>query len=233
MFIFVFQNAFKRLNHALNDFFSNVKRRNHENSNEFLNPLGTQPLDYQHFIDIDKFYDGNIRRTEAGDRKRPNFVPKVIRKTAVGALDIVLPTSMFDVRVNCKLEDPVSMQSGAYCRKIRKKDRISYRFNIWSVDLTKVDEFDEVENDQPIGHPCKTTFEFEMELLDMSSLRKAIATNDKAWTYEAANCLLTSLRQLSLLANPQVSLPSCCKVPLKRSAERHIQEDKSARQKSS
>lgn len=91
--------------------------------------------------------------------------------------------------------------------QLRRKDRMSYRYDLWAIELTKVDLFTALS---PAGEPltekpASTTFEVEVEIKEMDYLRreaakvKSGAPNDFV---KVATSMLDQMRTLSQYAFP-------------------------------
>ena len=65
----------------------------------------------------------------------------------------------------CLLVYAVPVPTSA-CDQIRRKDRLSYRFDLWAIELTKVDLYTSVsaKGDPLPDSKAKTTFEVEVEI---------------------------------------------------------------------
>ncbi|KAJ7175742.1 CYTH-like domain-containing protein [Mycena filopes] len=131
-------------------FESNMSIDQHKHFNTRLNELknaSTQPgfpstpLGYTHLYLVDSFYPGD----NAHDRDkirvtRDDKTGKVIecmRKIRLGDLNIYSPKRNADWRVSVNLEVPVSHPIGSPTHT-RKKDRLSYSHEEFSIDLTQV-----------------------------------------------------------------------------------------------
>lgn len=206
------EKAFVVLNKALNQYFYNV---NHSSgvSAEYAQYKGIQPLSYAHTVDLDLFYRDGVRYSIPWDDKRRGERGKAILKVHIGHLDIMVPSSSYDLRISCKKEEPVPEPSGD-CEFIRKKDRISYTFNYWSVDLTKVETFEKrsIKGNRPIGPADHITYELELELAHMKVIQKELEHSE--FIFQLAEEWLKSLKQMCFIAGnnvPKSCLPSTSK----------------------
>ncbi|KAK7048250.1 mRNA-capping enzyme subunit beta [Favolaschia claudopus] len=132
-------------------FESNMTISQHKHFNTRLNELkmsSTQPdfpsatpIEYRHLHLVDTFYPSDhphdrdkIRVTR--DEKTGNVV-ECMRKIRLGNLDISSPKRQADWRVSVNLEIPVAHPVGSPTHT-RKKDRLSYIHEEFSIDLTQV-----------------------------------------------------------------------------------------------
>ena len=88
---------------------------------------------------------------------------------------------------------------------------MSYRYDLWAIELTKVDLFTALSNGEPVSDkPASTTFEVELEIKEMDYLRreaakvKAGAPNDFV---KVATAMMDQMRTLSQYAFPGVLPP--------------------------
>jgi hypothetical protein len=144
---------------------------------------------YAHFREVDMFYPGQVRVTldEAGNEKR------IIRKKRISDINFHSPQSIIDFRISASTYPPtfpfrIPLHSSDCVRRVRvraacswtkreehverphtrpsherQKERISYRFELFSFDLTKVEKLDR--------QGTSTTYEMELELADMALVR--------------------------------------------------------------
>ncbi|KAL6061422.1 mRNA-capping enzyme subunit beta [Balamuthia mandrillaris] len=148
------EGTFALFNRTLNQRFIDTKQPSYQGS----------PMKYSHFTEIDVFYNqpSDVRVTLDADRK---FV-KAIRKRRLGDLNFHCPRSPLDFRISASEEEPVPEDAikGGRASHERKKERISYVFELYSFDLTKV----QMTNNRTQAE--ETTYEMEIELLDMKRL---------------------------------------------------------------
>jgi hypothetical protein len=92
------------------------------------------------------------------------------------------------------------------CDQIRRKDRLSYRFDLFAIELTKVDLFSSVVRGEPSSdRPASTTFEVEVELKELAFLRQEAAkvrANVPNEFVRVATALLETMRTLAQYALP-------------------------------
>ncbi|KAJ7069902.1 CYTH-like domain-containing protein [Mycena amicta] len=135
-------------------FESNMSMQQHKHFNTRLNELKlsssqpsfpASPLGYNHLHLIDSFYPSDdkdkIRVTRV---EKTGEVVECIRKIRLGDLNIYSPKRSVDWRVSVSVEAPVSHPLGSPTHT-RKKDRMSYSHEEFSIDLTQVTPSDSPE----------------------------------------------------------------------------------------
>ncbi|KAJ7095982.1 CYTH-like domain-containing protein [Mycena belliarum] len=151
-------------------FESNMSLQQHKHFNTRLNELKTAstqpsfpstPLEYSHLYLLDSFYPTDnphdkdkIRVTR---NEKTGTVLECMRKIRLGDLNIFSPKRAADWRVSVNLEVPVSHPVGTPTHT-RKKDRLSYSHEEFSIDLTQV-----TASTSP-GSPPKLLHELEIEI---------------------------------------------------------------------
>ncbi|KAJ7284069.1 CYTH-like domain-containing protein [Mycena rebaudengoi] len=131
-------------------FESNMSVQQHKHFNQRLNDLKlassqpsfpSTPLGYSHLHLIDSFYSpDNAHDREKIRVTRDEKTGKVIecmRKTRLADLNIYSPKYPADWRISVNLEVPVTHPVGTPTHT-RKKDRLSYSHEEFSIDLTQV-----------------------------------------------------------------------------------------------
>jgi len=131
-------------------FESNMSLTQHKHFNTMLNELmrissqpshPTSPLEYTHVKVIDSFYPLDNPRERDKIRvtrdEKTNTVLEITRKVRLGDLNIYSPKRAADWRVSVSLEVPVSHPIGSPTH-VRRKDRICYSHEEFSIDLTQV-----------------------------------------------------------------------------------------------
>lgn len=115
--------------------------------------------------ELDVFWPGKVRETrslaagpDGGLQEKDTL--RVQRKTRLGDLNFVCPGCAVDVRYSASLEEEAKIPPGVpEPARRRAKDRISYKFDALSVDITAVETTDPDAN--MFGH---TTHEIEVEV---------------------------------------------------------------------
>nr|GAT50585.1 predicted protein [Mycena chlorophos] len=128
-------------------FESNMSMQQHKHFNLRLNDLKlsssqpgfpASPLGYMHLRLTDSFYPSEdkekIRVTKDTNTQE---VVECLRKIRLGDLNIYSPKRAVDWRVSVNIEVPVSHPIGSPTHS-RKKDRLSYTHEEFSIDLTQV-----------------------------------------------------------------------------------------------
>lgn len=106
--------------------------------------------------------------------------------------------------LTCAVPVPVPLSAPD---QIRRKDRMSYRYDLWSIELTKVDLFTALaSNGEPVSaQPASTTFEVEVEIREMEYLRREAAKVRAGAPNEfvkVATAMIDQMRTLSQYAFP-------------------------------
>eukprot|EP00761_Pharyngomonas_kirbyi_P014172 gb/GECH01014202.1/.p1 GENE.gb/GECH01014202.1/~~gb/GECH01014202.1/.p1 ORF type:complete len:325 (+),score=85.87 gb/GECH01014202.1/:1-975(+) len=153
---------------------------------------------YVHFQETDYFYKtsrGRVRYTEkiGNDGKKATFA---LMKQKLEHIDIFRgPRTVLDFRISASSEehvDPTIVQ-GLEPTMERKKDRRSYLFNLWQLDMTTVTKR-EILPDKTYTESTQT-FEVELECRDLQRVRHMKEKNQISVRYFAEG-LLSNLRAL-------------------------------------
>ncbi|THH16859.1 hypothetical protein EW146_g3830, partial [Bondarzewia mesenterica] len=131
-------------------FESNMSAVQHKHFNHLLNNLKaasgepghhSSPLSYTHLRLVDNFYVSDNPRERDKIRvtrdEKTNEVVECLRKVRLDNLDIYSPKRAADWRVTVNLEVPVQHPLGTPTHT-RRKDRMSYSHEEFSIDLTQV-----------------------------------------------------------------------------------------------
>ncbi|KAF9985624.1 mRNA-capping enzyme subunit beta [Modicella reniformis] len=96
-------------------------------------------ISYHHTREIDQFFlsqGGRARVTK--DQKTNEVIPNgIVKKERIADLDVYSPRNAFDYRISVNIEVPVPHPQGELQHE-RHKDRMSYRYNNFKIDLTQV-----------------------------------------------------------------------------------------------
>ncbi|KAI8868686.1 mRNA triphosphatase CET1 [Ramicandelaber brevisporus] len=122
-------------------------------------PAAKKPsaIEYSHTKEIDKFYPAPQRpqqriRVTYDQKTRQPLPNRSIIKDRVADLNIYSPRNQLDMRlsVNTEMpaEDPSIADPTVACLSERHKDRISYKHEMWQIDLTMVDSIDQQQQQQ-------------------------------------------------------------------------------------
>ncbi|KAK1216877.1 mRNA-capping enzyme subunit beta [Marasmius sp. AFHP31] len=144
------------------------QRHQHKHFNTLLNKLkmsssqpgyAATPLDYHHLYHIDSFYESRDReKVRVTKEEKTGNVVESIKKIRLGDLNIYSPKRNADWRVSVNLEVPVPQPSGQPSHT-RRKDRLSYTHEEFSVDLTQVTA------SNPSGNHGEVLHELELEIV--------------------------------------------------------------------
>ena len=140
--------SFRHLNESV------MHRRFHEDAVSGKPPLWT----YTHTRLTDKFYliEGEMMRITSD---AAGAVVGCVVKEKLANMDFASTHGCKDLRISASRERKVPLPARLPPAQLeRRKDRMSYRYDIWSVDLTRVES-------------VTTSFEVEIELRDTALLR--------------------------------------------------------------
>ncbi|TDL22201.1 mRNA capping enzyme [Rickenella mellea] len=161
-------------------FESNMSAAQHKHFNQLLNSLEassrlpshpTSPLRYTHTKLVDTFYggdsrDGKIRVTRD---EKTGEVKECMRKVRLGDLEVFSPKRHADWRISVNVEIPATHPVGT-ASLTRRKDRMSYSHEEFSIDLTQVNQ-----TTSP-GSPPQIMHELEVEFARPTLLMSTAAT---------------------------------------------------------
>ncbi|KAJ2456223.1 mRNA-capping enzyme subunit beta [Coemansia sp. RSA 2336] len=162
-------------------FESNMTIQQHAMFNKLLNQRVDETrrgefrgsrIEYRHTREVDHFYRINNTRIRVTRDKETQKVLGVITKNKVADLNIYSPRTKLDIRITINEEQPLEMPD-TEARPIleRHKDRLSYKQDIWSFDLTQVvspehevGPVNPYATGPPKTAPAVTTHELEVEV---------------------------------------------------------------------
>ncbi|KLO11455.1 mRNA triphosphatase CET1 [Schizopora paradoxa] len=162
-------------------FESNMSANQHKHFNQMLNQLEassrqsshpTSPLRYQHTYLKDSFYPsdepGNEKIRVTRDEKTGEM-KECLRKVRLGNLDIYSPKRNADWRISVNVEIPVEHPVGT-ATLTRRKDRLSYSHEEFSIDLTQVTQTSGSSGSQTM-HELEVEFARPAVLLSTGAVR--------------------------------------------------------------
>ncbi|GAA6006685.1 hypothetical protein JCM11491_003144 [Sporobolomyces phaffii] len=171
---------------------------------------------YSHTHELDSFHTTPDRRKirvtrNVDDKKRPpssngngngngTHAPpardwRAIEKVRVADMNVFSPKRCFDWRVSISLENPVTEHPTTPASHSRRKDRISYSHQLYTVDLTQVTTPD-ATNPAAAVPP---THELEIEFKDAKKLlleAEKESRGEKNWYLQGVQGLLNNVRML-------------------------------------
>ncbi|PVU99100.1 hypothetical protein BB559_001005 [Furculomyces boomerangus] len=157
-------------------FDSDMSERQHANYNKLFNSRFSETQDprhkgsklyYKHTKEIDRYFNTNGTRFRVTVDKETNKVIRSITKKKVAKLDIYSPRTRLDFRISINQEIPVDFTENDLCLMERQKDRISYKHDLYSFDLTKVFSISQSKYPQTYGNSnprSKVSHELEVEI---------------------------------------------------------------------
>lgn len=148
---------------------------------------------------LDVYYQGNIREVKE-IRKRADGSEyyqtiHVQSKTRLGDLNVLCPIAHLDMRYSASREEPAEIQPNMVPTRQRLKDRISYRYEYLSIDITCV-------NMETIGGKSGSlrTYEVEIEIDSSARLYEEVKKyqqgDDSSKLFDIATCLVNTVRIL-------------------------------------
>ncbi|CEP02720.1 mRNA 5'-phosphatase [Plasmodiophora brassicae] len=173
---------FKRLNEELNKWASAVQG-------------GPVSLSYTRTREIDHFHADRVRVSVDTQTKKPL---RAVRKQRIESLDIHVPSCQYDVRLSASSEQPCGFPT-TDCTMVRVKDRISYTFSIWSLDITSIQSH-RVSNGVQ-DEKSSTTHELELEIADTALIVQLASDGRHGELLEICNAWLNNLYMLSKTCN--------------------------------
>lgn len=102
---------------------------------------GVGKVEYTRTKEVDVYWPGRVRETRVADSSSGRDVfrtERVQTKKRLADINFICPGGSFDVRYSASVERDASIPAGASPTKQRSKDRISYKFEYISVDITMV-----------------------------------------------------------------------------------------------
>ncbi|KAJ2376491.1 mRNA-capping enzyme subunit beta [Coemansia sp. RSA 2607] len=199
-------------------FESNMTLQQHAMFNKLLNQRVDETrrpeyrgsrVEYKHTKEVDHFYRIDGTRVRVTTDKETGQVLSVITKNRVADLNIYSPRTKLDIRITINEEQPMEQPDMEANKPIleRHKDRLSYRQDLWSFDLTQVVSPEHETgpvNPYAIGPPkttpAVTTHELELEVADTKTWlneRTKVAANKPNNFHEITHTFLGNLRALA------------------------------------
>ncbi|ORX74706.1 mRNA triphosphatase CET1, partial [Linderina pennispora] len=199
-------------------FEADMKLQQHAHFNKLLNQRvdetrradfrGTR-VAYKHTKEVDHFYRVDGTRVRVTTNKETGQVIGVITKNRIASLDIYSPRTKLDIRISINEEQPLSRPDteDLKAQAERHKDRLSYKQDIWSFDLTQVTTPEHEKgpvNPYAVGPPKTTpatvTHELEVEISRpelMMAERAKCAEHKPNMFVELTHIFLGNLRGLA------------------------------------
>ncbi|PVV02825.1 hypothetical protein BB560_002711 [Smittium megazygosporum] len=153
-------------------------------------------INYTHTNEVDEYYKYNNTRLRVTFDKKTNKRLFSLSKQKIKSLDIYSPKTNLDFRISVNQENKIEAPENLNLLFKREKDRISYRQDLFSFDLTKV----ESENVNQPAHNPKTTYELEIEIADIPTLAEEAKKAKKQLPNrfnEIVQCFINNIRVLA------------------------------------
>ncbi|KAI0322029.1 mRNA triphosphatase CET1 [Amylostereum chailletii] len=164
-------------------FESNMTAMQHKHYNTLLNNLkmnshqaghSSSPLSYSHLHLVDSFYASDNPRDRDKIRvtrdEKSGEVLETMRKVRLANLDIYSPKRAADWRISVNMEVPVPHPIGSPTHT-RKKDRMSYTHEEFSIDLTQVTSSGGPNSQPEVLHELELEFAHSALLLATAARR--------------------------------------------------------------
>lgn len=150
------ENMFKNVNERLN---TRVRETNGQTEGR---------ITYERKRETDVYYPGRVRQTRHQVNRSQNRdeykVVRTQRKSRLGDLNVLCPGGVCDIRYSASREENCEVTQNTRQEYQREKDRISYKFEYVSVDITTVES---VTNPGSVG---ERTHEVEVEIDSSTNL---------------------------------------------------------------
>lgn len=166
-------------------------------------------IEYKHTKEVDNFYRVEGTRLRVTKDKESGEVLAVITKTKVADLNIFSPRTKLDIRITINEERTMEQPNVEQNKPIleRQKDRLSYKQDLWSFDLTQVvspehetGPVNPYATGPPKTTPAVTTHELEVEVAKPEvwlAERAKVAVNKPNNFHEITHTFLGNLRALA------------------------------------
>ncbi|KAJ2888116.1 mRNA-capping enzyme subunit beta, partial [Coemansia aciculifera] len=199
-------------------FESNMTLQQHASFNKLLNHRVDETrrpefrgsrIEYKHTKEIDHFYRVDGTRIRVTTDKESGQVLGVITKNKIADLNIYSPRTKLDIRITINEEQALDRADIDAHKPImeRHKDRLSYKQDLWSFDLTQVISPEHESgpvNPYATGPPkttaAVTTHELELEVAHPDvwlAERAKVAQNKPNQFHEITHTFLGNLRALA------------------------------------
>jgi len=230
------EEVFRHLNNTFNKWYSNSNcppERRVPN----LQKLAFPKLTYKRTKTLDKIYslDKSSSIRVSIDMAQPHCIKEVIEKKKKSSMNIVYPSAKWDLRISASIENVVPKPIGQIVSSIRAKDRISYQFDCFTIDISSIHTYSEgltkefideiihkFQNKIPLpvdrSHGTIRTYEVEFEILDQKYLQKArklMAEKGKQSMefQQLSYFFMQDAIQLVELASNTSYVPAVCRMP--------------------
>lgn len=189
-------------------FKSDMSLNQHHHFNQMLNNRvneSNQPgypgkiVSYQHLYEKDCFYNSNNSKIRVTFDSRTNRIKEggIIIKNKLEHMDISSPLNNLDFRISVNEEIPRSKPTGTPQHE-RNKDRLSYKHDLWQIDLTQVKTQD---TDSRNAHKePEVSHEVEIEIANLEVIREEyrnMRRNKPSQYYHFIQVFLNNIRLLA------------------------------------
>lgn len=156
-------------------------------------------VSYQHTYERDCFYNSNNSKIRVTFDSQTNRIKEggIIVKNKLEHIDISSPLNNLDFRVSINEEIPRSKPTGTPQHE-RNKDRLSYKHDLWQIDLTQVKT---QNSDSRNSHKePEVSHEVEIEIANLDVIReeyKNMRQNKPSQYYHFIQVFLNNIRLLA------------------------------------
>ncbi|KAI9296080.1 mRNA triphosphatase CET1 [Neoconidiobolus thromboides FSU 785] len=164
-------------------------------------------INYEHLYEKDVFYNeknGNKVRVTINTKTNEIVENGIITKVKLDQLDIFSPQTRMDFRVSINEEKKVSKPTTSPEHE-REKDRLSYRHELFRIDLTQVKSQNSHSQDRGQGwEKAKVSHELEVEIIDLKPIFEEYKLHLKGLPnqyYSILQIFLTNIRLLARSSN--------------------------------
>ncbi|KAI0269807.1 CYTH-like domain-containing protein [Gloeopeniophorella convolvens] len=190
-------------------FESNMSVMQHKHYNGLLNKLKeasdkpgyhSSPIAYTHTHLVDAFFPSENPRDKEKIRvtrnEKTGEVVASMKKVRLGNLDIYSPKRAADWRISVNMEVPVQHPTGM-ATHTRRKDRISYAHEEFSIDLTQVASYNAPNSQPELLHELELEFSNSPLLLAAAAKRGSDQTPESAAFDELIRAFVNNARILA------------------------------------
>ena len=236
----VTEEVFRHLNGTFNKWYANCNSIPQRRI-PALQKIPFPKLKYKRNRTVDKIYQQNGDKSSSVrvtiDMKDPNHIKEVIEKKKKSSMNICYPKSKWDIRISASIENVVPKPQNQIVSSLRCKDRISYQYDYFSIDITSTYTYSEAltpsfiqnvierfknKQELPLDRQYGTlrTYEVELEIVDhkyLNKVRKLAAEQRQLYHLQQLSYFFTQAAiQLAELSSNLRFEPTVCKLPGKK-----------------
>eukprot|EP01083_Nonionella_stella_P008469 24446_1 len=232
------ETVFKHLNVLFNNWYANCNSPPQNRLPQLRNTKFPKLL-FKRSRTVDKIYQSPGDRSSSIrvtlDMNNGARIKEVIEKKKKASMNICCPGSKFDIRISASVENIVPKPQRQIVSSLRCKDRISYQYDYFSIDITTTYTYCEAltpqfindliqkfmnKEDLPLDlqYGTQRTYEVELEIADheyLRKVRKLAADKKQTCGIEQLSYFFTqaAIKMAKLASAAPVFVPSVCKLP--------------------